>query len=392
MQRREAMVGLMGSAAALGGCASGFMPAVQPAFEAMDDVGRRKGLRVGSAIGDSEPGSTQQFGFGNPLQRALLARECGVMVCENEMKWQALRPSADRYDWRRADMMLKWAADNSLLVRGHTLLWMDRTFFPDWLNRYVFSSNAAQARTQAEALLGEHVRTVAGRYNAQVESWDVVNEAIAPETGEFRSNVFSQHLGGIETLELAFRQARAAAPNAQLVYNDFMGWGPSSAKHRAGVLKLLAELKKRGVPVNALGLQGHVGTAGDGSPMDPGGGDEREWRRFLEEASGMGLDLLITEFDINDRYLSNDVAQRDAQVAAVGKLFLDITLSFNNLHTLMFWGLTDPMSWLQNRWPRTDGAAKRPLPFDDKLQAKPLREAVVQALRAMPERQARRTA
>jgi GH35 family endo-1,4-beta-xylanase len=42
------------------------------------------------------------------------------------------------------------------------------------------------------------------------------------------------------------------------------------------------------------------------------GGDRnlREWRKFLDEASGMGLDLLITEFDVNDRKLPADIVKR----------------------------------------------------------------------------------
>lgn len=213
-----------------------------------------------------------------------------------------------------------------------------------------------------------------------------------PDTGGLRSNVFSDRLGGFETVALAFRQARAQAPKAQLAYNDYMGWGPDSVQHRDGVLKLLTEMKRRGVPLDALGIQGHIGTAGDGKPMDPQGGDERAWRRFLDEVSALGLDLLITEFDINDRYLASDPTLRDQQVADVATLYFDITLSYRNLHALVFWGLADHLSWLQSRWPRDDGLPKRPAPYDATLKAKALRLATAQALQRMPQRQARRVA
>jgi endo-1,4-beta-xylanase len=379
MKRRHALQALSGAAVmTAAGCAS-----TGPAFESLDAIGRRKGLRVGSAIGLPEPGNTQRFGFDDAAYRDLVARECGVVVCENEMKWHALRPGAQQFSFGPADTISGWARSQGLLLRGHTLLWADAQFFPGWLK------GAATDASSAEALLTQHIATVCTRY-PHIESWDVVNEAISQDTGDFRSNPLSARMGALPMIEAAFRAARRHAPQAQLVYNDFMGWGPGSAKHRAGVLRLLRTLKQRGVPIDALGLQAHVGTAGDGSPMDPEGGDERAWRQFLDEATALGLDLLITEFDVNDRYLAADTAQRDQQVAGVARLFLDITLSYPRLQTLMFWGLADHLSWLQNRWPRTDGLPKRPAPYDEQLRAKPLREAVAQALRAMPQRLPRR--
>lgn len=352
-------------------------------FESLHRIAQRKGMQLGSAIGIQPRETMQRFGFRDPAYRELMVRECGVVVCENEMKWQALRPTPTTFTFARADEIRVWAKASGLALRGHTLLWQDPAHYPGWLSEYPFGSRPA---AQAEALLTEHVRTVCQHYVAEVQSWDVVNEAVAPDTGRLRSNVFADRLGGVEAVDLAFRVAREHAPKAQLVYNDFMGWGPSSSKHRAGVLELLAALKKRGTPVDALGLQAHIGTSGDGRAIDPEGAQEREWRRFLDQATGMGLELLITEFDVNDRYLSADVARRDAEVAAAARTYCDITFSYRQLRSFMFWGLADHLSWLQNRWPRTDGLPKRPCPYDDKLQMKPLRNAVADALRAMPAR------
>jgi endo-1,4-beta-xylanase len=102
----------------------------------------------------------------------------------------------------------------------------------------------------------------------------------------------------------------------------------------------------------------------------------------------MGLELLITEFDVNDRKLAGDIARRDAGVAALARDYLDVTLSYPNLTDLLTWGLCDDLSWLQS-WkeaPRTDGLAMRPCPYDGQLRAKPLREAIAAAMIAMPPR------
>ncbi len=215
-----------------------------------------------------------------------------------------------------------------------------------------------------------------------------MNEAVDPKDGELRSNVFTERLGKFEQIDLMFRVAREHAPHAQLVYNDYMSWGNGYVKHRAGVLKLLAEFRKRGTPVQALGLQSHLGSTEDGKEPDSGDAHVREWRRFLDEASGMGYDLLITEFDVHDEHFPADFAARDAAVASLARTYLDLTLSYPRLRTLMTWGFADPASWLQDRFPRKDGLPKRPLPYDAQLKAKPLREAIAASLRAMPPRAA----
>src|SRR5262249_36391829 len=130
----------------------------------------------------------------------------------------------------------------------------------------------------------------------------------------------------------------------------------------------------------------HLGSTEDGSEKESRVGYERDWRRFLEEASGMGLDLLITEFDVHDRDLPAAFAVRDAAVADIARRYLDLTLSFPKLRKLMTWGLADPMSWWQDRDPRADGLPKRCCPYDADLKAKPLREAIAASLRGMPQR------
>ena len=104
----------------------------------------------------------------------------------------------------------------------------------------------------------------------------------------------------------------------------------------------------------------------------------------------MGYDLLITEFDVNDRRLPADIAVRDAGVAAAARDFLDVTLSYPGLTDFLLWGMADHINWLQT-WdeaPRLDKLPMRPTPYDAQLRAKPMRQAIADAMRAMPARKA----
>jgi len=352
------------------------------ADEALKDIAKRKGLRFGTAVGS---GKNQ---FGDPAYRALVERECNIIVAENEMKWQALEPARDAMRFGPADAMLAWASDKGMAIRGHNLFWQAEKWLPAWIAKEDFGS---EPRRGAERLMRKHVQTVCAHYGTRIQSWDVVNEAVDPADGKLRQNALTRPFGAageIEQIDLAFRLAREYAPHAQLVYNDYMRGDTGSAKHRAGVLAMLAELKRRGSPVHALGLQSHIGSWDESA--DRGKEDLLQWRRFLDEVTGMGYDLLITEFDVNDRRLPADIAQRDLGVAAAARDYLDLTLSYPRLRDFLLWGMADHISWLQT-WdeaPRTDKLPMRPCPYDAQLRAKPLRQAIADAMRSMPARQA----
>ena len=400
MDRRHFHQHLLGAglaAAGLGGCAAPTAP-MAPAAAArataapatpwptpsLDSLARAKGLRFGSTLGIAASGPRARSRFHDEPYRALTAHECSVFVAENETKWPQLRPDpAKPYDFRMADEMFAWAEAQGMALRGHTLLWVEPKWLPAWLAQMDFGADAARGM---ERLLAEHVATVCGHFGRRIESWDVVNEAVHPGTGELHQNLFTQRLGALPHLARVFELAREHAPQAELVYNDYMGWSANNARHRAGVLRLLADLKARGAPVQALGLQAHIGVWS--LPARGSASEVADWRRFLDEVRGMGLKILITEFDVNDRALPGAVAERDAGVAALARDWLDVTLDQPNLNRFLCWGLADHHSWLQDFEPRPDGQPRRPAPYDAQLRPKPLREAMAAALRAAPVRPA----
>lgn len=348
------------------------------ALPALQATAREKGFVFGTALSSR--------GLQDESYKQLIREQCGIIVAENEFKMPALEPAPGEFRFDRADALLAFAEDAGLRMRGHNLLWHHPRWLPRWLETYDFGTGAAHG---AEALLTTHIRTVAAHFGKRLASWDVVNEAVDDVTGEMRETRLSKALGSADAvIELAFRTARDALPATELVYNDYMAWEPNGAPHRDGVLKLLERLRRRGAPVNALGIQGHIGAGNqDGNAARAfDARDERAWSAFLREVTGMGYQLLITEFDVNDAALPADPAKRDAEVAALGRAFLDVTLSFREVNAVLCWGLVDSYSWLQHRTPRADGLARRPLPFDARCRAKPLLYEMQAAFGAAPSR------
>jgi endo-1,4-beta-xylanase len=338
--------------------------------ESLDLIAQRKGMRFGSAMA--------YYQLSDPGYCGLMRTQCGIMVTENELKWPQVEPSPGTFTFERGDALARFAADNHLLLRGHNLLWQKSKYLPGWVRDYPLGSHP---RAALERLLRDHI-TREVRHYPKVVSWDVVNETVSTDTGEVRETVFTRHLGPA-AFDLCYHVARASAPDAQLVYNDYMTWDSGSDIHRNGVLRFLEGLKKRNVPVDALGLQSHIGAKNSNAHGTP---QEDAWRRFLDEVTGMGYGLLITELDVNDGGLPTEPTRRDQLLADYARRYLDITLSYRQLKYVLTWGLIDKDSWLERLTPREDGTPRRPLPFDSNYRPKPLYSAIAEAFRTAPAR------
>ena len=370
LTRRQALAG--GAAVA----ASATVASAAPRPGSLDALARQSGRRFGSALGWSKPGA-DRGSFANPRYAAILERECELLVPENELKWQWSRPAPDKFDFRQFDAIAAYAARKGFGLRGHTLFWTPTKWYPKWLAQTHFRSASG-----AEKLLTTHVQTVCRRYRDRIFSYDVVNEAVQPETGAIRDTNVTRALGGEAFLDLMFHIARAEAPHAELVYNDYMSWerNGEDETHMRGVLKLLEGLRKRGTPVDALGVQSHIRLLKPLSVADIVRESEGPWRRFLDEVVGMGYRLVITEFDVNDRKAPTDIALRDRMVADYAGAYLDVMLSYPQLRDIMCWGMVDRYSWLEGFDPRADKARKRGTPYDAQFRPKPLRAAMARSL------------
>ena len=381
-RRRCMAVSALGGAAAMVVGQAAAVPAGSDS-QSLAGLARAKGFTgFGSAIGGvNQPGSA----FSDLGARQIQLRECNILVPENELKWTSVRPTQKEFDFSGADVLVDWAEQNQMKIRGHNLLWLRPDRNSDWLNNYDFGPRPG---TEAERLLREHVTTVCKRYGNRIFTWDVVNEAIDPASGSMRDMVFSRHLGD-NCMDIVFDAARRAAPQAVLVYNDFMTWGDNSARHREGVVRLLDRMKSRKVPVDALGVQSHIGAGEIGNVKGTMTFDAREevdWKSFMDAATALYPRLQITEFDVSELGTPADIAARDRIIADLARRYLEMMFRYPGLDHVMCWGMLDHHSWLQSRTRRPDGMLKRGCPYDPDYQPKPLRQAIADAFRGAPAR------
>ena len=220
--------------------------------------------------------------------RHLVIEQCNILVCTYSMKWQFLEPEPGQFDFRRADRYVDFAQEHGMAFRGHTLVWERST--PAWLRDEIYAKGFSAVE--------RHIRGVVGHYAGRLHSWDVVNEAIRPEDGRadrLKSNFFLETLGP-SYIEAAFAVAREADPAALLYYNA----NPApyrrerNREHFEGVIALLERLLSRDLPVQGVGLQGHLAAAYADEF------DEATLVWFYERASALGLAIMITELDVSE--------------------------------------------------------------------------------------------
>lgn len=296
---------------------------------------------------------------------------CALLVSGNELKWDYTEPWPGAFDFSRGDWMADYAAQHGMAFRGHTLV-SQIADQPSWVASGVDRATALEQLTS-------HIKGVAGHYAGRIHSWDVVNEAIEPsdrQINDLRNTPWMRAIGP-EYIDVAFHAAAEADPKAMLVYNDY-GLEPDtdeSERRRDSVIGLLQRLKGAGVPIHALGMQGHL--LGTGFPYSPD-----KLRTFIREVGQIGLKVIITEMDVNDQGLPADDEARDAGVADTYAQFLEPVLQEPAVTSIVTWGLSDRYTWLSGFAPRRDGLPARPLPLDSQLQPKQALWAMLDAFKS----------
>ena len=291
-----------------------------------------------------------------------LAREAGILVPEYEAKRGVIEPERGRYDFSGVDRLLAFAQAHGMAFRGHPLVWHNRN--PDWL------ADALSSRDPA--LLTDYITAVAGRYRGRMHSWDVVNEAIDLDTCKLRETLWLKAFGP-SYIDTAFLAARAADPHVLLVYNDWGCEAGANDRFRAATLDLLERALARGVPIDALGMQGHLAAFGRQV-------DQTKLRTFLAHVKALGLKVLVTEHDVDDHDGPSDIATRDRAVADASRRFLDVMLDSDATVAVLTWGLSDRFLQAEGWRDRLFRGGPRALPLDTDLQRKPLWRAMANAL------------
>lgn len=324
-------------------------------------------FHLGTALNDAQITGIDKKGI------ETVKKHFSSIVAENCMKSEVVNPAEGVYNFTLADRFVEFGEENDMFIIGHCLVWHSQLakWFPyDSEGNYV-TPEVLKARMK------ESITTIMTRYKGRVHGWDVVNEAIL-EDGSYRKSPFYEILGE-EYIPLAFQYAHEVDPDAELYINDF---GMSSPGRRATYVKIANDLKSRGLRIDGIGMQSHVG-------MDYP--DLKEYEESMLAFAGTGCNVMITEWEMSALPTINfgaNISDTVAFKAAYNpypnglpeevsqewnsrmKSFMDLYVKHSDKITrVTAWGVSDGDSW-KNDWPM-EGRTEYPLLFDRNHEMKP---------------------
>jgi endo-1,4-beta-xylanase len=314
----------------------------------------------------------------------VLSSEFNSVVIEHHLKWSPLvihpyldaaespRHHLGTYDFHHVDLMVDWATENGMHVKGHALIWHVTS---------PVSILEKMTPTQVRSAVRRHIFTTIAYFKDRISMWDVVNEALAGD-GSLVENVFYRKMGPTY-IEECFRWAHEADPDAFLIYNDnkVEGCGcgdvddddqlqsqkcktksPNQSK-ADGFYNLLKDLVQKKVPVHGAGMQAHFSAGGVRNQRAP---TPSMVKRQIRRIGMLGLKVNISEMDVRVSTLTSasDTVRETAQLD-IYQGILTAALSEPAFHGIWFWGFTDRHTWVKNFY-----YEDTPLIFDDHYERK----------------------
>ncbi|RKN51204.1 endo-1,4-beta-xylanase [Micromonospora endolithica] len=315
-----------------------------PSNQSLRNLAMRHGLHVGTAVDLAALNDTT-----DPRYREIAGSEFSSVTAENAMKWESLEPTRGTYNWGPADELMAFARQHHQRVRGHVLVWHNQ--LPAWLTSGV--ADGSISTTELRQILRDHITAVVTRYKGKIWQWDVVNEAVSdpwdtPSTLHYKG-FWAEHLGPGYIAD-AFRWARAADPKALLFYNDYnieaFGSGNPADDKTQFVYEMARELRAKGVPIDGIGSQGHLGT-------QYGNFNTFQVSAALKKFAGLGLATAFTEVDVRSQLTEAVQAGDSAEInprlqASAANFSVLMRACLSSPHCLSFtlWGFDDKHSWV----------------------------------------------
>ncbi|MCR5387110.1 MAG: endo-1,4-beta-xylanase [Treponema sp.] len=280
----------------------------------------------------------------------------------------------------RLDEILSICKANSLMMRGHVLVWHSQTedafFYEDYdTTKNLVGKDEMNARLEwyIKTVL-EHVALWEKKNNGGkhiIWAWDVVNEATSDNSqpGAYESS-YPEHwlrTAGTKWFDIydseefiinAFAFANKYAPkDVKLCYNDYGGIYENrmSDKHESmlRVVDLLLKHKSDPLPtrIDVMGLQAHCNVKNGAAIF------EKEIKDFILR----GIDVHITELDIGtwNGYNPNTDAVKitGKQYKTLSAAYKDFFAMFirnrktedkHGIECVTIWGLNDEATWLNS--------------------------------------------
>lgn len=291
------------------------------------------------------------------------------MTLGYQTSWRSIEPKQGQYDWSVFDKGVQFARANNLKIHFFHLIWSNHERYvnpPSWVfPGKTDTSCGTRTKEDLEKIMKTHIQETIIRGGDIITTWNVVNEAFN-EDGSLLQDCYYKIIGP-DYIDKAFRYAREQSPHGMLVLNDNFP-SASFSKKTNGVLSYVEAAKKRGVPIDAIGIQNHQ-LQNNGYQFSKKYLDDLTV--LFKKALALDVKVIITEMDVYQAGRSQE------QVAKVYKDTLALCLKYSNCTSLLVFGVSDKYSWVRIRESLPDA---KPVLFDEEFQRKPPYYSVLEAL------------
>lgn len=263
---------------------------------------------------------------------------CGIFnTATVPLYWEGTEPKKDylRYDkgiprdcYRRppADEVVEFCQKHKLRMKGHPLFWTE--FVPDWLpNDY----------RELKKYIVKRFEEISQRYAKDIECFDVVNEPSRLYDVYMRDR--KTRLNGAMLVEddycvWLFQLARKLFPANKLIINDTVWASFTEFRGKySGFYLNIKDLLNRGVEIDEIGLQCHLGFNGPENAYNA----ERLYD-VLDTYATLGKTINISEISIPSIF--EDGEDEDLQALAAEQLY-KVCFSHPAVTGLTWWNLPD---------------------------------------------------
>ncbi len=286
----------------------------------------------------------------------ILTSQFELALADNTPNWYftdgGLRPSRDTYNWKQMDEVVNFAEQHNMPVEAHHYVWGEQKWLPDWLK------NGGYSKDELMQIMQQHIMTVGQHYSGRIKQWTVVNEAFTRNRHLFGLNDWwADNTGGLDYIDQAFIWARQADPKSKLILNDFDNEAMNETSN--AMYDYVKSALARGVPIDGIGMQMHI----DGT--HPPFKDEvaANMRRFAD----LGLEVYVTEFDINMNDVRTDAAGKNKIQENIYYEMMRACIESKVCKHFSYLGITDAETWYKHIGLKDP----RPLMFDENYQPKP---------------------
>ena len=342
-------------------------------YQSLASLGEKYGFKFGTNINEAALKNTELT--------KLIKYHFNSTTFSNEMKaYSLLSQSASQnayvdenspavMNFTKADSMVAYAVENGLSIRGHVLTW--DADMCDWFFREGYKKDGAYVsadvmKNRLKMYIDEVMTHFEEKYPGAIYCWDVVNEAVADNAGEFadddvrhvrqvrggKTNLFYDYIGS-DYVELAFRyayetraklQAANSKTNIKLFYNDYNTFATYGANKRDAIIQLVKS-------VNSFASDGNGGYLKlcDGIGMQSGCMNDNDItlvKNAIEKFAENNVEVHVTELAV--RNYDNDA---EPEHAAFYKKLVQTYVDINKaaqaagktgpITSLSIWGLFD---------------------------------------------------